>query len=151
VVHLQARNEIDAAAAAVHEASLSSILDGVTTVVCGTDDQAYGALLALDELGVDVPASMSVAGFNDLPLSRVVRPSLTTVALPAYELGRRGAELLLEASDARRRGLVPAPRRIEIATRLVPRFSTGPAPTSSDGGRPTARSCDQERHSADAR
>lgn len=145
VVYLHARNEIDAAADAVREAARSSILDGVTAVVCGTDDQAYGALLALDELGVDVPAAMSVAGFNDLPLSRVVRPSLTTVALPAYELGRRGAELLLEASEARRRGSARAPRGIEVATRLVPRSSTGPAPTSGGGGRPADRSCDRER------
>jgi len=50
---------------------------------------------------MDVPADMSVAVFDDLPPGRVLDPSLTVVSQPAYEIGRRAAELRLERFDGR--------------------------------------------------
>lgn len=62
---------------------------GVTAVVCGDDLLAYGVLQAAERLGIAVPAQLSVAGFNDLPYSAMVTPSLTSVDLSARELGAR--------------------------------------------------------------
>jgi LacI family transcriptional regulator len=89
---------------------------------------AVGAFSALREAGLAVPADMSLAGFDDLPASLVLDPFLTVVSQPAYEMGRRGTELLL----ARLRGEGPAePQDICLPTELVVRRSTA-APRSFD-------------------
>jgi LacI family transcriptional regulator len=53
-----------------------------------------GALEAVTDAGVDVPRELKLASFDDIPLARLLRPSLTAVAQPTYELGRTAAELL---------------------------------------------------------
>ena len=74
---------------------LSAWIDsGITAVVCGDDLLAYGVLRAASELGIAVPSQLSVAGFNDLPYSAMVTPSLTSVDLSARELGARAGRLL---------------------------------------------------------
>ena len=97
---------------------------GVTAVICATDLQAYGLLEAARALGVAIPGMVSVAAFNDLELSRVVVPSLTTVALPPFELGRSSANLLRRIIEGR-----PVRRHRRIRTRLVIRESTASART----------------------
>ena len=75
--------------------TLPSWLDaGVTAVVCGDDLLAYGLLAAAAQLGIAVPQQLSVAGFNDLPYSAMVVPSLTSVDLSARELGARAGRTL---------------------------------------------------------
>lgn len=59
------------------------------------DQMAFGAIRALKEVGLRVPEDVSVAGFNNHPLSTFSIPAITTVSYPAEELGRYGAELLL--------------------------------------------------------
>ncbi|MCO7219468.1 LacI family DNA-binding transcriptional regulator [Klenkia sp. PcliD-1-E] len=97
---------------------------GATAVVTATDVQALGVLSALATAGVPVPGGLSVAAFDDIPFAAVSAPPLTTVALPARELGRRGAVLLSEVID----GTVPDPEPVVLPARLVVRGSTGPAP-----------------------
>ncbi|MDI1463132.1 LacI family DNA-binding transcriptional regulator [Catellatospora sp. KI3] len=55
-----------------------------------------GALECLADRGISVPDRMGVVGFDDIPWAHLVRPSLTTVAQPTYELGRTAALLLAE-------------------------------------------------------
>lgn len=57
---------------------------------------AIGALQTLHQAGINVPQDMSVAGFDDLPTAMVVSPFLTAVAQPAYEMGQRATQLLLD-------------------------------------------------------
>ncbi|MGE5508176.1 MAG: LacI family DNA-binding transcriptional regulator [Chitinophagales bacterium] len=59
------------------------------------DQMAAGALWALREAGIEVPAQASVVGYDDIPLARFLYPQLTTVAQPAYELGRTAVDLLV--------------------------------------------------------
>lgn len=67
-----------------------------TALLCGNDRMALGALLALSELGLKVPADVSVVGYDDqVGLAANVHPSLTTVRLPYYAMGRWAAEQLL--------------------------------------------------------
>jgi LacI family transcriptional regulator len=94
---------------------------GVTAIVCADDVLAYGVLLGARELGVAVPGTLSVAGFNDIPYSRLVEPSLTTVRFDAEGLGREAGVRLLAAIDG---GL---PESLVIPTTLEVRASTGPA------------------------
>lgn len=55
-----------------------------------------GAVECLVDRGIEIPGRMGVVGFDDIPWAHLVRPSLTTVAQPTYELGRTAALLLTE-------------------------------------------------------
>jgi len=67
-----------------------------TAIFAANDLLAMGALVALREAGLRVPADVAVVGFDDIPAARLVGPALTTVAQFPEQLGRRAAELLFE-------------------------------------------------------
>lgn len=74
-----------------------------TAVVVANNLMTAGALLALGELGVDVPRDLSLVGFDDLPLAALLDPPLTVVSRPDVEEGAAAARLLVErltATDA---------------------------------------------------
>jgi LacI family transcriptional regulator len=75
------------------------------------DRIAMGAYQALGARGLLVPSDVSVVSFDDSDLASWLRPSLTSVALPYFELGRRAVELLLDSE--RRPGIhrIPMPLR----------------------------------------
>lgn len=103
-----------------------------TGVVAFNDLVAFGLLARLNETGVDVPADISIAGFDDIELARYGTPSLTTAAVPQAELGRR-AWSLLHRLVAERAGTATAgwsvPSGIPLVMPgLVVRSSTGPVP-----------------------
>ena len=95
-----------------------------SAIVCANDLLALGALERLAELGVAVPAEVSVAGFDDISTAALTAPSLSTVRLPLRELGRLG----FEQADRRLAGSAVEP--IVLPTAVVLRGSTGPAPES---------------------
>ncbi len=68
----------------------------VDAVFAVNDVMAVGGMAALREQGYRVPQDMALAGFDDIPTLRDVRPSLTTVRLPLVEIGRRALELALD-------------------------------------------------------
>lgn len=70
---------------------LLSLADRPTAIFAGNDEMAAGAMAAARRLGLDVPGSLSVVGFDDARLASAVWPPLTTVALPVREIGRRAA------------------------------------------------------------
>jgi len=70
-----------------------------TAIFCFSDDMAFGALHAIRAAGLTCPADISVAGFDDVHLSRFSAPSLTTVRQPMHEIGRKTVELLLGIID----------------------------------------------------
>ena len=87
--------------------------------MAGNDTLAVGCYAALDEAGLRCPDDISVMGFNDLPFVDRVRPPLTTVRFPHYQLGTEAAQLLLE-----RIGQHDAPVKIlYLAPELVVRES----------------------------
>ncbi len=69
---------------------------GFTAVAASNDMLAVGCYAALDELGLQCPDDISVIGFNDMPFIDRLRPPLTTVRFPHYQLGTEAAQLLLE-------------------------------------------------------
>jgi LacI family transcriptional regulator len=95
-----------------------------TAIFCANDDMAFGAMQAAAELGLAVPADVSVAGFDDVPASSAVTPALTTIRQPLEDIGTRAIEELVAAIGGR----ACTASRIELPTRLVVRDSTGPAP-----------------------
>jgi LacI family transcriptional regulator len=90
----------------------------VTAFLCLNDRIAFGAYQALQEAGRRVPDDVSVIAFDDSDLARWMRPQLSSVALPHFELGRRAVELLLGEDDRGGVSLVPMP--------LAERDSVGP-------------------------
>ena len=95
-----------------------------TGVFCANDLIAAGALKACLKAGVDVPGRMSIVGCDDVEMARVVTPELTTIAVPALELGARAARLMLRRLDDEH--FVPRPAK-PLPVRLVVRGTSGPA------------------------
>jgi DNA-binding LacI/PurR family transcriptional regulator len=109
--------------------SLLAQRDRATAVFCANDMLALGALKACLSAGVRVPGQVSLMGCDDIELARVVTPELSTVAVPARELGARAARLLLrrlEKPDEPGRTSRPLP------VRLVARGTTAPPPSESE-------------------
>jgi LacI family transcriptional regulator len=77
-------------------------------LVCLNDRLAFGAYQALDDCALAVPSVVSVVSFDDHPLASWMRPQLTTVALPHYELGRAAVDLLFGEIERHRDGHEPA-------------------------------------------
>lgn len=104
--------------------SLLELPNPPTGIVAFNDKIAIGAMQAAAAKGVRVPEDLSVVGFDDLDLSRVVSPPLTTVRQPLEEMARMGAELLLRLVEGREIHTL----HVELATQLVVRSSTAPPP-----------------------
>jgi LacI family transcriptional regulator, xylobiose transport system transcriptional regulator len=101
---------------------LFSLPDPPTAVLCGNDLQALGVYEAARLAGLDIPREVSVVGFDDLECVNWCGPPMTTVRQPFDEMGSAAARLVLAFAA----GQAPSPTRIELATTLVVRGSTGP-------------------------
>jgi LacI family transcriptional regulator len=93
-----------------------------TAAVCLNDQMAVGCLLAARRLGLRVPGDISVVGFDDLPITELLDPPLTTIRVPMRELGREGMKLLLDRLDCRTGNW-----QRKLPCELVVRASSGPA------------------------
>jgi LacI family transcriptional regulator len=96
--------------------------DAPTAIFAFNDVLAFGVLRAAHELGVVVPAQLSLVGFDDLAPASLVTPALTTVRQPLARIGAVAADLLLQWID----GEKPAAMHIELPVELVQRGSTAP-------------------------
>jgi DNA-binding LacI/PurR family transcriptional regulator len=96
-----------------------------SAILAMSDVLALGALQAAAEVGVKVPAELSLVGFDDSPAAALATPALTTVAQPHEEKGRLAAQWLIEAIE---RGLAfrGRRRRAILPTKLIVRQSTAP-------------------------
>lgn len=108
-----------------------------TAIFAASDDMAIGALEAARECGLQVPADLSIIGFDDIPQSSLVSPKLTTVSQSLPEIGRIAVRTLLhyiETPDCPR-------QQIEVQTRLIVRESCQPprGHQTHNGVQPTNR------------
>ena len=97
-----------------------------TALAASSDLIALGVLRALNEAGIRVPADVSVAGFDDLPLAAMVSPPLTTVRQPFDQLAEEAVALLAGWNGAE------SPRFLR--PRLRVRASCGPPPAAAEPG-----------------
>ena len=99
-----------------------------TAVICGNDVLAFGALFECRALGIGVPDEVSITGFDDLEVASELAPPLTTVRVPAVQMGHRAARYLLAGLAGE-----PAPHKACLEASLVVRGTTAaPGGTSSD-------------------
>lgn len=124
--------EIDAGASieSGYRAGEAVLRSHATAVVAYNDLVAFGLLARLNELGVAVPADISVAGFDNITLARFAVPPLTTVAIPHTQLGALAWEQLTELLDGVGRSDPPLWRPT-----LIARASTGVVPATVAGMR----------------
>ncbi|NED98212.1 LacI family transcriptional regulator [Phytoactinopolyspora alkaliphila] len=101
--------------------------DRPDAVITGNDYFALGLYRALTEHGLQVPRDMLVAGYGDHPYAGYLDPPLTSVHLPAQEVGAAAVDLLLgRISGSDGSGEDAAPHKQVLAPRLVPRESSVP-------------------------
>ncbi|HCM28232.1 MAG: hypothetical protein A2Z99_02985 [Treponema sp. GWB1_62_6] len=89
-------------------------------VFAGNDMMAIGAMRAIRRRGIRIPQDVEVVGFDDVEPARLVEPPLTTVAQPAFMMGRKSAELLLCLMDGKK----PRKRTVVMEPALVVRATT---------------------------
>ena len=99
--------------------TLLALADPPTAIFASNDDMAAGVLGVANRLGTAVPAQLSVGGFDDTPLARIVWPQMTTVRQPIQELGYAAAKVLI-SPDTSEEGVKT------LDHDLIVRGSTGP-------------------------
>ncbi|CAB4558623.1 unannotated protein [freshwater metagenome] len=90
-----------------------------SAIVCGSDLLAIGAMRTLREVGIAVPDQMAVCGFDDFDVSKFVNPQLTTVTVPAWEMGASAAGLLIDTLEGTRSSIT----EVCLSTKLQVRES----------------------------
>ena len=93
-------------------------------IVCANDQTAFGVMSALRKHGLSVPGQVAVTGFDDIPLARHLRTSLTTVRQPITQMGTTAFDVLYSMLN---REHLPA-RDIVLPTELIRRESCGCPP-----------------------
>jgi LacI family transcriptional regulator len=95
-----------------------------TAIFAANDDMAAGVLRVANRLGIDIPAQLSLSGFDDIALARQVEPALTTIRQPLVRMAEQAALMLTKGNgndkDLQDAQVIPAAMKI--------RESTGPAP-----------------------
>lgn len=85
-------------------AAARQLLGGVessrpTAIFASNDDMAAGVISIAGQMGLSVPEQLSICGFDDTPLARLLWPQLTTVRQPIYKMGYKAAKELVRRSD----------------------------------------------------
>ena len=101
--------------------SLLSLREPPTAIFASNDPMAFGVMKAIQQAGKRIPEDISVIGFDDITSSADAHPPLTTVRQPLREMGRVGAQILLDML----RGHVHQDK-VELRTSLILRDSCAP-------------------------
>jgi LacI family transcriptional regulator len=91
--------------------------------IAGNDLMAIGAIKTCREMNIQVPKDVSICGFNNMPMSDIVNPALTTVSISYEEIGEQAARMLVKEIGSPQ----PNKQRLLIAPHLVVRESTAEA------------------------
>jgi len=93
----------------------------VDAIFCVNDVIAIGAIKAIEQAGYRVPENIAVAGFDDLFISSLIKPTLTTIRQPTYEIGSIAVNLIIERINGTATSL---PRKVILPGELIVREST---------------------------
>lgn len=92
-----------------------------TAIQCVNDHLAMGVYMAASELSIKIPQQLSVSGFDNCMMSRIMTPNLTTVAQPVSEMGEAAAQLIIKRIIGDERN---GPQTIVLPTKHIIRDST---------------------------
>jgi len=76
--------------------ALLALEEKPTAIFAANDIMALGAMYAIQEAGLKIPEDIALVGYDDRDFAAWIRPALTTVRMPSYEMGQAAARLLLE-------------------------------------------------------
>ena len=91
-----------------------------TAVFCYNDLVAIGLFNALNELDIEVPDKVSIMGFDNIDFSEYIKKPLSTIEMPAYNIGKSSVELLIDQISEPSRFLN---KKIILDTKLIERES----------------------------
>lgn len=108
----------------------------ITAIFAGNDVLAFGCIRAAIEKGIRIPDDLSIIGFDNVELSQITNPPLTTIDQPKYEIGKAAIEMLLNmmAKDS-----IREPEHRMIGVRLIERQSCRRVSGSAGPNRKTAK------------
>jgi LacI family transcriptional regulator len=117
------------------EYAIKTLLDGPhppDAIFALKNSTTIYAFEVLQRLSISVPEAIALLGFDDFELASTVRPSISVIAQPVEEIGRRAAEILFEQLFDDRKAASPASskvaRQIKMKTHLIQRHSCGCTP-----------------------
>lgn len=92
-----------------------------TAIFAANDDMAAGVMMVAHQMGIKIPAQLSVAGFDDTPVAHQIWPSLTTIRQPIRQMAKKATDLLLKQLKGRE---IQLPASM-LSSSIIPRASTG--------------------------
>lgn len=95
--------------------------DHLDAIIAAVDIQGLGAIRALTERGIKVPEQVKVLSLTGHSVGRMLETSMTSLELPAVEMGNKSAKMLIDEIEAQNR---PAPQHLTLSYQLVEREST---------------------------
>ncbi|QJU58312.1 LacI family DNA-binding transcriptional regulator [Sphingomonas sp. AP4-R1] len=87
-----------------------------SAIFAANDQMALGVMIAARDMSIEVPNALSVAGFDDTPMSRLIWPSLTTVRQPLLETGSLAVEILVRRTEVELLEELPFALQIRAST-----------------------------------
>lgn len=73
-----------------------------TAIFAGNDMMAIGAIKALRGKNVKIPEEVEIIGFDNIEISQIIEPALSTIAQPAYEMGAKGADVIIKLIEGKK-------------------------------------------------
>ncbi|MCD2425258.1 LacI family transcriptional regulator [Niabella pedocola] len=101
-------------------AKLFSLKQRPDAIFAANDRKAIGAMIALKEQGIQIGKQVGIIGFTNDPAATIVSPTLSTIAEPAFEIGKKSCELLLKHIG--KRNFIP--EEVTLPGTLIEREST---------------------------
>lgn len=97
--------------------------DPPTAIICGNDYLAIGCVLSAREMGIDIPGDVSITGFDDIDLARLLQPGITTMKVPDALVGEMAGRFFIDVLQGKpgHLGTVPAPELIVRASTAQPK------------------------------
>jgi LacI family transcriptional regulator len=89
-------------------------------IFCGNDTTALSAMIYLRDQGIRIPQDIGIVGFSNEPFSKVVSPSISTIAQPGFKMGQKAAELIIRQIETKERTY----QTIVLPTELIIRESS---------------------------
>ena len=106
--------------------SVLSLSEPPTAIQTLNDYLAFGVYRVAQEMKLRIPQDLSVVGYDDLPISSLLMPPLTSIHQPAYSMGEAGCELLIKNISSQRSSAHRERREVLFTTRYMERESTAP-------------------------
>lgn len=97
-----------------------------TAIFAANDDMAAGVMMVAHQMGIKIPAELSVAGFDDTPVAQQIWPALTTVRQPIQQMAKKATELLIKQLRGKS---VQLPASM-LSSSVIMRQSTSDAPAN---------------------